>query len=176
MTVFGISGARLALYGGAVTVLVALNVLRYAGDSGGEAPRALPSVGALPALPELTIAGDFDGFAGPAPRDLFRPASAVAPPPAPEPEPEPAPEPAPDPEARAISEALRTLDSVKVIGFISTADGVMAVLDIGGNVVNAFRGDRPLAGFTVQDVTIDSVTFLHRELELTRTIGLNDDD
>lgn len=177
MSVFGIPPRRLALYGLAAAALVGLNALRYVPGTEGsvDGPEA-PRPGALPELPELAVVTEITGFSGPPSRNLFRPGAADAPPPPPAPEPEPEAAPPPDPDARARAEAERALDSVRAIGFLSTGEGVMAVLNVDGTIVNAFRGDTPVPGFTVSEVRIDSVTLLHGELELARTFGLDDEN
>lgn len=176
MTVFGIPPWRFLAYLAVAVALVGLNLFRLAGGDGPvvSGPGDVPAD--LPALPDLAVKADFDGFAGPPPRSLFRPAEDVPPPPPAAPEPVAAPPPPPDPEAEARDRAERLLDSISVIGFLSTTEGVAAVLDVGGRIVNAFEGDRPVAGFVVSDVTIDSVTLAHRLLDLERSFGLGDAD
>lgn len=135
-----------------------------------------PTAGDLPELPALAVASDFEEVSGPPVRNLFR-ADAPAPSaPAPEPETTPEVDPTPDPEARLRAAAESILDSFSVIGFLSTSEGTVAVLDLGGTVVNTFKGDRPAPGFIVSDMTINSVTLQHMELGLERTYGLDDAD
>ena len=175
MTVLGIPLGRLAVYAGAVALLVGLNVARFTWrDSGPVAPVSHGTAG-LSELPSLAVASDFVEVPGQPLRNLFR-ADAPAPPPPPEPAPEAQPEPAPDPGVQIRSAAESALDSISVIGFLSTGDGIVAVLNMDGSIVNAFKGDRPAPGFLVSDVTIDSVTLTHVELGLKRTYGLEDAD
>lgn len=176
MTVFGMPPARLFIYSSAAILLVGLNVARVSWDRTVPANPAAQASGNLQELPALAVAIDFDEIAGPPARNLFR-ADAPAPAaPPPTPEPESQPEPAPDPDARLRAEAESTLDSIGVIGFLSTGDGIVAVLNMGGSVVNAFKGDRPVPGFLVSEITINTVTLTHVELGLKRTYGLDDAD
>ncbi len=161
---------------GVAAVLIALNVARYTGEATETPTQTATAVGSLPVLPELSVAADFQQVPGPPARNLFRVDAPKVPEPAPEPETVPEPDPAPDPDARLRAEADSALDSFRVIGFLSTGEGIVAVLNSGGSVVNAFKGDRPAPGIIVSDITIDSVTLEHVELGLKRTYGLDDAD
>jgi hypothetical protein len=122
----------------------------------------------------LAVAIEFDAVVAPPARNLFI-AEALAPiaPPA---EPEPKAEPALDPDARIRADVNRTLDSIDVIGFLSTGEGIVAVLNMGGAVVNALKGDRPVPGYIVSEIATNSVTLTHVELGIKRTYGLNNVD
>ena len=169
---FGIPTGRLILYGSAAALLLGLNFWRFGEAPVGPAERQITQQGQLPELPQLAAASDFTGFTEPARRNLFR--AGEAKPPEPEPEPVKAEAPKPDPEAQARQEAERMLDKVRVIGFLSTTGGVMAVMTYEGSVVSVLAGDAPVPGFTVSDVTIDSVTLEHGKIDLSRTFGLGD--
>ena len=172
MTALGIPLRRLVLYGCAMLALVGLNALRFLERPGQQGTAPIETGGNLPELSPLTLTSEVTGFASPPTRDLFR-EDAQEPPPPPAP-PAPPPEPAPDPNARARSQAESSLDSIRIIGFLSTTEGMIAVMSLGGDVINAFAGDTPLPGFVVSDVTIDSVTVTHRDLGISRTYGLQD--
>lgn len=176
MSVFGIPAGRLVAYLSAAALLILLNVARYAGERAAPAAPLEPAAGNLPELPALAVASDFEEVLSLPARNLFRADTPAPPPPTPQPERAPEAAPAPDPEARSRAETESMLDSFSVIGFLSTSDGVVAVLDLGGSIVNAFKGDRPAPGFIVSDITINSVTMRHLELGLERTYGLDDAD
>jgi hypothetical protein len=172
VTFLGIPAKRLPIYLGVLVLAAALNWWTWSDDTATVvAPRAAAPE-TLAELPDLAISGEIGGFSGPPRRNLFRPAADEQPAPTPEPEPEPEPTPAPDPTAVARAEAERVLDSVSAIGFLATAEGVLAILTQGGMVINVYEGDMPIQGFRVSEVTIDSVTLSHRNLDLSRTYTL----
>lgn len=173
---FGIPTGRLNLYAGIAVLLVGANVAQFVWDRSAPSGPAAQTNQDLPELPALAVAIDFDSVVAPPTRNLFiadAPAPvAIAPPP----EPEPKAEPAPDPHDRIRADVNRTLDSIGVIGFLSTGEGIVAVLNMGGSVVNALKGDKPVPGYIVSEITTNSVTLTHVELGIKRTYGLNNVD
>jgi hypothetical protein len=157
-------------------LLVGLNLVHFAWKGTRPPETSLQAPSSLSELPVLAVVSDFDKVSDPPLRNLFR-ADVPSPPESrPEPEPEPQPEPASDPEVQIRAATESTLDSIGVIGFLSTSDGIVAVLNMNGSIVNVLEGDRPASGFLVSEITIDSVTLTHVELGLKRTYGLDDAD
>lgn len=172
MTMFGMSSGRLILYGSAVALLAALNLWRWGDDIVAPVGGSSGTLGQLPELPQLAVAADFEGFSGPPARNLFR-ADRKEPEP-PKAEPVRAEPPPPDEGARARREAESLLDKVNVIGFLSTSEGAMAVMMYDGSAINVTVGNAPVPGFTVSDVTLESVTLTHKDLDISRTFELGD--
>lgn len=177
MTVFGISGARLALYGGAIAALVALNLWRLAPEDGGPTGSAGQTTvpGAIPDLPELRLTRSDAARADAPERDLFRPAEEAPPPPPPpetEPEPEPEPAPPPDPNAAAIRAANEQLAAVSVLGVMVVGDVQVAVLQKQGRVVNIEVGDELVPGFRVNSISQNGILVTNEDLGMTRRIDL----
>jgi hypothetical protein len=169
---FGIPPGRLLLYASAAALLVGLNLWRWGGETVAPSNRETALQGELPDLPRLAVAADFQGFSRPPIRNLFRP--DVKEPEPPKAEPVRAKPPPLDAAARARREAESLLDKVDVMGFLSTSEGVMAVMMYDGAAINVTAGNKPIPGFTVSEVTIDSVTLTHSELDLSRTFELGD--
>ncbi|WP_428688306.1 hypothetical protein [Roseibium sp.] len=176
MTAGGIPLGRIVVYGAAALLLIGLNIARYTWNGTRPAETGLQAPNSVSDLPDLAVLSDFNEVADLPRRNLFRADIPAPPAPPPEPEPEPQPAAALDPEAQSRTAAERTLDSIDVIGFLSTGDGIVAVLKVNGSIVNVLEGDRPAAGFLASGITIDSVTLTHAELGLKRTYGLNDAD
>ncbi len=176
MTLFGISGRRLAAYAAALAVLVGLNVWRLLPETGA-GPVASDDAAASPVadLPDLRVRIGAPDVPAAAARDLFRPDDPTPPPPPPEPEPEPAPEPAPepvDPQLAAIRAADERLAAISVVGILSTGEAMVAVLQNGDNVLNVEVGDDVAQDFEVIGISANGIRLRNDRLGITRTLQL----
>lgn len=169
---FGIPRGRLILYAVAALTLAGLNFWRLGDESVAPANGSPGSQGSLPELPQLAVSADFEGFSGPPARNLFR--ADQKEPELPKAEPVRVQPPPPDAAAQARREAESLLDKVHVIGFLSTSEGAMAVMMYEGSAINVTAGNSPVPGFTVSDVSIDSITLTHKEFDISRTFELGD--
>lgn len=173
---FGISPIRWLLYGGALALLVGLNVYRLSGAGPDAVAGDQPAVQVIPDLPDIAALGDEAGDSGQPGRDLFRNVEPPPPPPEPvEPEPEPEPEPeAPpaDPRAEAIVRANQALDGIKLVGLMSSGPGMVAVYENDDSVETVFVGDEMIPGFVVREITMVGVVVENNDLGLRRELRM----
>ncbi len=166
----GIPTGRLLLYGGAVAVLVAVNVVRLGGTTdtatGPEQRQALIPVTERPAL---LVARDIEGPAVPPVRDLFRrgaPRPLVAEAPAVE-------APPPDPLQVARNSAIEKLRDMRLIGVMESGGNTLAVLEHDGIATSVGEGMEVIPGFMVRTISIDEIEIEHSQMGLTGTLSID---
>lgn len=164
---------KIFLYGGAIAVLLILNVWRFlAGPD--DTPRQLsertPQAIALPDL-EFDLAGQSSGDQEW--RDIFR---SIELPPEPEPEPEPLPEPepapAPDPMDEAVARANRALDGISVIGILGSDDNRVAVIKKEGSLATVSVGEQLIPGFLIKTIDPNGIVVASGGLRIERRIEI----
>ncbi len=169
----GIPTGRLLLYGGAVAVLVAVNVVRL-GDTtdtatGPEQRQALIPVTERPAL---LVARDIEGPAVPPVRDLFR-RGAPRPLVAEAPVVEAPPPPPPDPLQVARNSAIEKLRDMRLIGVMESGGNTLAVLEHDGIATSVGEGMEVIPGFMVRTISIDEIEIEHSQMGLTGTLSID---
>lgn len=169
----GISRTRLALYGLAVVVLLALNAWRMStapetalseAVRRDTAPIGVPNLQASLGRTDLPAIGE---------RDLFRAAAAPEPKPVVTAAPAPAAPPkAPDPIEIAREQATKQLDQVRLIGVLASGDKALAVFEHDGNTLSRFVGDEIVSGFKLDRISQGEIRARHERLGLVAILSL----
>ncbi|PUB17051.1 hypothetical protein [Yoonia sediminilitoris] len=171
----GVSRQRKFLYGGAVAVLLLANVMRWAGGSGEETSQETDAgVVFVTPIADVAVARDLNATPPDGVRDLFRrpgdgglrPAVAAAPRPA------PAQAPDADPLRTARLAAMREFEAMKLLGVMRAGDDTRIMLQYEGQTISLIQGQEVLPGFTIGQITTDSVRIDNTRLGLTGILAM----
>ena len=162
---FGVSGARLAIYAIIVVALIAANLWRL-GQDVRTTPISAPAIATLTALPDLVLTQPT--AVNPPARDLFRKpgvAPEIQPPPPPPPPRQP---PRVDEMAEQIALANDVLDGYRVVGILRVGADMVATMERDGLIVTVKEGETLPEGFIATVVAINHVILEHDGLGVER--------
>ncbi len=165
---------RALLVTGVIAVLIALNVVRYAGGGGTGDDRADGPISAVPDLPGFAFPTQASRSPPQAERDLFAFVEVRPEPVRPVPEPTVvAPvETGPDPREVALEVARVNMLNVHVTGVLSSRSGLSAMVNAPFFQGVAVSGTELGEGIVVEAVRPDRVRIAHPELALQRDISI----